>query len=157
MMAFIEISYSADISANDVNSRLGKFKQFEIMGFQRIMKISYTELYTTNEYVWWTMNDMAGSQWLQRIRRRKLSWYHDISRYNSNFMVLLQGTVEGKRRWERPRQMWLDNISEWTWLSIADLPDSTQDRTQWWRWWLKYLSQRPNDCIGQGMDIDHCG
>ena len=59
MMAFIEISYSADISANDVNSRLGKFKQFEMMGFQRIMKISYTEL-TTNEYVWWTIDDMAG-------------------------------------------------------------------------------------------------
>ena len=43
----------------------------------------------------------------------------DISR------ELLEGTVEGKRRWGRPSEMWVDNIKDWTQLSVDDLLDST--------------------------------
>ena len=32
----------------------------------------------------------------------------------------LQGTVEGKRRRDRPRKSWIDNIAEWTVKSFAE-------------------------------------
>ena len=47
----------------------------------------------------------------------------------------LQGVVArynrtGRKRW-RPRKMWLDNIKEWIRMSIDDLVDPIQYRSQW--------------------------
>ena len=44
---------------------------------------------------------------------------------------LFQGTIEGRRRQGRPRKMWLDNVKDWTRLSIDYLFDSILDTAQW--------------------------
>ena len=47
----------------------------------------------------------------------------------------LQGTIEGKRKHERHRKRWMDNIKlkDCARLSIEDFLDSTQDRIRWRR------------------------
>ena len=67
-------------------------------------------------------------------------------------MELLQGTVEGMRRRGRPRKMWLDNIKDWTRLSIADLLDSTQDRTKWTEL-CQHLAQQLDLSVAQQLDL----
>ena len=54
-----------------------------------------------------TINDKTGSEQPvhQRIQKRKLSWYGDVSRHTSISMVLLQGT---SRAQEKMRKAWKD-------------------------------------------------
>ena len=50
--------------------------------------------------------------------------YSDITASSRNCC-----TLGGKRTTGRSRKMWLDNMEDWTWLSVDDLLHSTQDTT----------------------------
>ena len=45
--------------------------------------------------------------------------------------IMLQETVDGSRRRERPRKSRKDNVKEWTGQSISSLLRITDDGSQW--------------------------
>ncbi len=45
--------------------------------------------------------------------------------------VILQGTVEGRRRRSRPNKNWIDNIAEWTGTYFADTQAMARNRQEW--------------------------
>ena len=49
--------------------------------------------------------------------------------------------------------MWLDIIKEWTQLTVDDLLDSAQDRTQRRKVEAEPSDCAPNDRLGQGMTM----
>ena len=69
----------------------------------------------TNEYVWQQVSILAGPQELLQstVKRRKLSWFDHVCRYDTLPKIILQGSVDGKHRRGRPRKSWKDNIKEW--------------------------------------------
>ena len=85
-----------------------------------------------NKYVLQTIKAMTDLKQpvLQRMKKRKLSLDARVSRHSCISTGLLQGTVEWRRRRARLRKMWLDNIKDWTRLTVDDLRYSTQDRTR---------------------------
>ena len=56
-----------------------------------------------------------------------------------------------KRRCGRPRNMWLDNIKDWTWLSVDDSGEALMPKGGW----LKNLFVHPNEFLVQGTDDEH--
>ena len=58
------------------------------------------------------------------LPENKPKWKHLQSQQNLQEKV---GKVERKRTQGRPSKMWLDNIKDWTRLSIEHLLDSTQE------------------------------
>ena len=77
-----------------------------------------------------------------------------------NIVYMNQGVVarhsrrEGERRRERPGKMWLNNKKDWKWLSVDNLPDSTQNRTKWQRVVAETSIRHPNDNLGQDIEVD---
>ena len=59
------------------------------------------------------------------MRKLTLRWYKHIVRSTGLAKVILQGTVQGRRRKGRLKKTWEDNISEWTGLKLGEkwLPD----------------------------------
>ena len=48
---------------------------------------------------------------------------------------IMQGTMPGACRRERPRTAWMDNIKTWTGLSVEESIRMTEDRDKW----IKYV------------------
>ena len=44
---------------------------------------------------------------------------------------IMQRTMPGARRRERPRMVWVDNINTWTGLSVEESIRMTEDRVKW--------------------------
>jgi len=44
---------------------------------------------------------------------------------------VMQGTMQGARRRERPRTAWMDNINTWTRLPVEESVRMTEDRDKW--------------------------
>ena len=84
----------------------------------------------TNEFVW--QQTLAGRQelLLSTIERGKLRFGH-VCRHNTLPNIILQGTVDGRRRRGRPRKSWKDNINEWTGQSLSSLLRIVDDRSRW--------------------------
>ena len=59
---------------------------------------------------------------------------------------IMQGTMPGARRRERPRTAWIDNIKSWTGLSVEESIRMTQDRDKW----RKYVHGEANPQIEDG-------
>ena len=76
-----------------------RIQAFENKCLRKLLNISYKE-HKTNEYVWDTVNAMAGPQepLLAIVKRRKLTWYGHITRHDSLCKTVLQGTIEAATR-----------------------------------------------------------
>ena len=76
-----------------------KIQAFETKCLRRLLRISYKE-HKTNDFVWNTVTNLVGPQepLLSIIKRRKLSWFGNVTRHDSLSKTILQGTVEGGRR-----------------------------------------------------------
>ena len=46
-------------------------------------------------------------------------------------IVIMQGTMPGARRRQRPRTAWMGNIKTWTGLSVEESIRMTEDRDKW--------------------------
>jgi hypothetical protein len=79
------------------------------------------------------INMHAGKQeqLLSVIKRRKLAWYGHVTRHDSLSKTILQGTVNGSRKRGGQRKTWIDNIKEWTGLSVSTLLRVAERRDQW--------------------------
>ena len=69
---------------------------------------------------------------LKTIKTRKVTYFGHILRHNSFQKILLEGTIEGKKKRGKPRKDWMDNIEDWTYLSYEECSRKAQHRT-WWR------------------------
>ena len=68
---------------------------------------------------------------LSTVIKKKLKWYGHVTRGNGLSKVILQGTVNGKRRRGAQRKTWLDNIKEWTKCNFDTTQGIARDREQW--------------------------
>ena len=64
---------------------------------------------------------------LTTVKRRKLQWYGHVSRASG----LAKTTLQGGRRQSRQREMWEDNIREWTGLEFAKFQRAVENREEW--------------------------
>jgi len=59
---------------------------------------------------------------------------------------IIQGTMAGARRRERPHTAWMDDIKTWTGLSVEESVRMTEDRDKW----RKYVHSVANPRIEDG-------
>ena len=76
---------------------------------------------------------MAVRELLNTVKARKLAYYgHTMTKQGSCLeKEIMQGTMPGVRRRERPRTAWMDNIKTWTGLSVKESIRMTEDRDKW--------------------------
>ena len=63
-------------------------------------------LHKTNDWVWSKINFLVSPQepLLATVKRRKLEWFGHVTRHDSLYKTILQGTLEGGRRLGRQRK-----------------------------------------------------
>ena len=80
---------------------------------------------------------------LASVKRRKLKLYGHITRSDGLNKVILQGTVESRRRRGRLKKSWIDNIAEWIVKSFAEIQAMAHNRQEWRDLMRTYVMMRP--------------
>ena len=111
-----------------------RIQAFENKCLRKLLRISYRD-HVTNESVREMVVAYVGPQepLLATVKRRKLTWFGHVTRHDSLSKTILQGTVEGWRRRGRQKKSWIDNIKEWTGMTMHELVRSAFDRSAWRR------------------------
>ena len=101
---------------------------------RKLLRISYLER-KTNEFVKARFQSFVDptEPLLAKLKRRKLQWFGHVTRHDTLSKTILQRTVEGRRKRGRQRKSWLDNVKEWTTLSMPELLSQATDRAGWRR------------------------
>ena len=94
----------------------------------------------------WAQNKWRNTEdgWTERkiiidtVRSRQKRWLGHILRHDSLLRITLEGQIQGKKAYRRPRTMLLDWLlkTEEGSISYEELKMSAQDRSRWsqWRW-----------------------
>ena len=109
-----------------------RIQAVEMRWFRRLLGISYKD-HITNEEVRSKITHQV-SQYedlLTTVKKRKMRWYGHVTRSNGLSKIILQGTVQGKRRRGRQKKKWADNITEWTNKSFAETQSLAHNRQRW--------------------------
>ena len=90
--------------------------------YRRLLNISYKD-HVTNEEVRRKIQTAIGEydELLTLVKKRKLRWFGHVSRSSGLAKTILQGTVKGKRKRDRQKKRWEDNIKEWTGMDFVHL------------------------------------
>jgi len=99
-------------------------------GLRKILRVSWTAK-KTNE---WVLNKAGVKrELLDTVKARKLAYYGHTMRKQGNCLnkEIMQGTMPGVCRQERPCMAWIDNIKSWTGLSVEESVRMTKDRDKW--------------------------
>ena len=90
-----------------------RIQSLEFRCFRKILGISYKDR-VTNDLTRKTIINHIGlyEDLLATVKRRKLKSYVHVTPSDDLTKVILQGTVEGRRRSGRPKESWIDNIAE---------------------------------------------
>ena len=109
-----------------------KIQAVEMRCFRRLLGISYSD-HVTNEEVRRMISQHVKhyEDLLTTVKKRKLKWYGHVTRASGLSKIILQGTVQGKRRRGRQRKKWADNIAEWTGKNFAETQALAYDRKRW--------------------------
>ena len=123
-----------------------KIAAFEMKCYRTLLCVRYTE-HRTNISVREEIDRVAGTQkpLLDIVRMKKLQLFGHIVRSDHLSKIVLHGCVEGARARGRPRMLWLDNVMNWTGLSLSSLLSVASDRYVWHSFVLRCSSapQRP--------------
>ena len=65
------------------------------------------------------------------VRKLKLRWYGHITKSMGLAKMIIQGTVQGRRRNGRQKKGWEDNIPEWTGPGLGEALRKAVDREEW--------------------------
>ena len=97
-----------------------RISAFETKAFRRLLQISYRE-HKTNLFVRAEIEKRIGhnTALLDIVLQRKLSFYGHISRHDNLCKTIMQGYVEGKRNRGRPKRNWMNDLTEYTHLSLG--------------------------------------
>ena len=111
-----------------------RITSFEFKCYRRILRIPYTEQ-KTNEEVKNRIELEVGKivNLLEVIRKRKLQWFGHMVRQSGDSLgkTILEGMVDGKRSRGRPEKSWMNNIIEWTGMTVMELTTTARDREAW--------------------------
>jgi len=101
---------------------------FEMKRPRKILWVSWTPKRTNK----WVLNKEK-RELLDTVNARKLAYYGHTMRKQGSCLEkeIMQGTMPGARRRERPRTAWTDNIKTWTGLSTEESIRMTEDRDKW--------------------------
>ena len=58
---------------------------------------------------------------LETVKRRKLAWFGYVTHYDK---TILEGTLERRKRLDRQRKCWMDNVKEW--MSLPPLLETVK-------------------------------
>ena len=97
----------------------------------------------------WVLNKAGVKrELLDTVKARKLAYYGHTTRKQGSCSEkeIMQGTMPGARRRERPRTAWMDNTKTWTGLSAEEPIRMTEDRDKW----RKYVHGVANPRIEDG-------
>ena len=65
---------------------------------------------------------------LGRIRERKLKYFGHVTRHNSLENDVMLGPMPGLRRQGGQKRQWLDDLCDWTDMSLPQLIPTAEDR-----------------------------
>ena len=107
-----------------------RINAFEMKNLRKLLRVRRTEK-KTNEWVL----DKTGThrQLLANVKVRKMTYFGHILRKKHVCLEkdLIQGTLPGGRRREKPITSWLGNLTSWTTMNMDEMLRSTEDRTGW--------------------------
>ena len=112
-----------------------RIEAFEMWIFRRMGKISWTEKKTNKDVC---MLLKVSPSLLNNIKRKKLKYFGHIKRHDTICREILEGKIEGRRARGRQRRTWLDDIRDWTKLSVTECAGRARDRKEW-----RVISSRP--------------
>src|SRR6218665_1201904 len=69
----------------------------------------------------------------RRISAFEMTTYRRMMRADKLPAFICQGYVDGERARGRPRRRWVDDVKEWTGMTMADCVRSARNREQWRR------------------------
>ena len=109
-----------------------RISAFDTKAFRRLLQISYRE-HTTNVFVRAEIEKGIGhnTALLDIVLQRKLSFYGHISRHDNLCKTIMQGYFEGKRNRDRPKRNWMNDLTEYTHLSLGNLLEKPWYRDEW--------------------------
>lgn len=108
-----------------------RLQAFEMKTLRRILGISWRE-HRTNDSI--LQETGYQREFLGSIKRKKLTYAgHVMRKVSSLEKTVIQGAVPGQRSRGKPRKNWMNNITEWTGLSIEMMTRTVQDRQAWRR------------------------
>ena len=111
-----------------------RIKAFDTKYLWKLLCISYFE-HRTNDWVWSKINFLVGLQEPLPTtgERQALAWFGNVMGYNSLLKTILQGTLEGGQCYSWQRKCWMDNVKDWTSLSMPELLTMASHRKDWKR------------------------
>ena len=135
-----------------LTAELGKRTQaFEMRCYQRLLSLSYKD-HVTNEAVRRKIQASIGEydELLTLVKKRKLRWFGHVSRSSGLAKTILQGTVKEKRKRDRQKKRWEDNIKEWTGMDFVSSTRAAENRTRWKRIIANtsVVPQQPSNVMG---------
>ena len=104
----------------------------EMICYRRLLRVSYKD-HTTNETIREIVTQHIGphKDLLSTVKERKLKWFGHVTRRKSIANTIMHGNVRGSRPPGRPKKTWLQNVKEWTGLSLKDATVSAHNRDSW--------------------------
>ena len=106
-----------------------RLQAFEMKTLRRMLGLKSQE-YRTNESI--LQETSYTRQLVPNIKKRKLRYVGHISRKDESLeKTIMQGGVEGKRGRGRPRRTWMNDVTEWTSLSVHEVTRKVKNRQEW--------------------------
>ena len=111
-----------------------RINAFEMRSYRSVLRIPYTA-HRTNTSVIEEIQSHIGrfERLLETTKRRKLQWFGHIVRAENLSTTILEGCVRGERGRGRPKRHWLQDITDWSSLSLGELLIIARDRSRWRR------------------------
>src|SRR3984885_7787555 len=112
-------------------SEIKRIKAFETTSYRRILRIHWTAKKRNEE----GLKEVGGKQLWGEIEKRKVKTFGHIMRKTTNCLEkdIILGETEGSRGRGRPRRMWMDDVMEWTELTLEQVVHAAQQRVFWRR------------------------
>jgi exonuclease III len=122
------VSYGCESWTLDKESEK-RLQAFEMKTLRRMLGVKWQD-HRTNESI---LQETSYTRLLvPNIKKRKLRYVGHISRKDESLeKTIMQGKVEGKRGRGRPRRTWMNDVTEWTSLSVHEVTRKAKDRQEW--------------------------
>jgi len=104
------------------------FEAFEMQCYRRSMRISYTEHVTNDEVLRRVGQDR---KLMGQVKSRKLKYFGHTSWHSSLEKDIMFGTMPEKRRQRGQKKQRLDDITQWTTMSLVEGVPLAEDRDRY--------------------------